>query len=598
MAIILQTDALTKSYGDRLLFADISLGISEGEKIGLVARNGTGKTTLLRVIAGAESPDSGTITVRSGLRVGYLEQLPVFPTGLSVLQAAMGSLCSMHKEASDPEALADIEQRLIQLLSSLGITDTGAPVETLSGGQRKRVALAAVIIGNPDLLILDEPTNHLDIEATEWLEDYLGRARTTLLMVTHDRYFLQRVCNRIIEIDDTRLYSYPGNFDTFLRRRRERHEARQADVDRARNLLRKEQDWMNRQPQARAGKAKYRIDAYHSLVEKARSVSAEQDVSLNVSSAYIGSKIFQARGISKAFGSKVILRDFSYDFARGEKVGIVGVNGIGKSTFIKMLLGLEPQDSGEWNIGETVRFGYYSQEGLELPLDKRVIDAVTDIADDIVINGTVHLTPMQFLKRFLFEPRDQQKLIASLSGGERCRLQLAVVLMKSPNFLILDEPTNDLDISTLAVLEDYLAEFAGCALIISHDRCFLDNITDHLFVMQGDGQVKDFPGNYTAYRQWQRSQTRAAAEPQSKAQDAPKKEKTPQKPRLTWNEKREFESLPALIDELTAEKKQLEEIFRSGASAEEITKASRRFEEVTTLLDEKELRWLELSEKT
>ncbi|MDE6048576.1 MAG: ATP-binding cassette domain-containing protein, partial [Paramuribaculum sp.] len=437
---------------------------------------------------------------------------------------------AMHN--MDATGAWDYEQRLTQMLSQVNISDTSAIIDTLSGGQRKRVALAAVILENPDLLILDEPTNHLDIAATEWLEDYLSRSRLTIFMVTHDRYFLDRVCNRIFEIDGAELYAYDGNYDYYLRRRAERHQAAAAELDRVKNTLRKEQDWMSRQPQARAGKAKFRIDAYYSLVERSRGGAKEKDVNLDVKSSRIGSKIFEARDISKKFGDKIILDGFTYDFAKGEKVGIVGGNGVGKSTFVKMLLGLLPQDTGEWNVGETVRFGYYSQEGLELNPDKKVIDAVTELADDIVVNGNVHFTPMQFLKRFLFEPSDQQKFIGGLSGGERCRLQLAVVMMRSPNFLILDEPTNDLDIMTLTVLEDYLREFNGCVIVISHDRYFLDSITDHLFVMEGEGTVKDFPGNYSEYREWKKARDKETEKNSVPVVDMePKKEKPPKRER-------------------------------------------------------------------
>lgn len=617
-APVIQVENLTKSFGDRLLFGDLTFGISEGEKIGLVARNGTGKTTLLRVLAGVDTPDSGTITARSGLRVGYLEQLPVFAPGATVLDAclsASGHIADTVREyhaaladgsdsrvaeamhAMDAARAWDYEQRLSQMLAQLRIFDTGAVVDTLSGGQRKRVALAATLLENPDFLILDEPTNHLDLEATEWLEDYLSRSRLTLFMVTHDRYFLDRVCNRIYEIDATELFTYDGNYDYFLRRRKERHEAMAAELDRVRNTLRKEQDWMSRQPQARAGKAKFRIDAFYSLVERSRGGAKEKDVNLDVKSSYIGSKIFEARNISKRFGDKVILDNFTYDFARGEKVGIVGGNGVGKSTFVKMLLGLVAQDSGEWNIGETVKFGYYSQEGLELDPGKKVIDAVTEIADDIVVNGGSHYSPMQFLKRFLFEPADQQKYIASLSGGERCRLQLAVVMMRSPNFLILDEPTNDLDIMTLTVLEDYLREFKGCLIVISHDRYFLDSITDHLFVMEGNGCVKDFPGNYSEYRQWRKLRDKEAVKESAAATPAQKRDKAPRKERKSYAERKEFEQLEKDIEALNAEKTQLEEMFNSGGDAGSIMKASQRYEELKSELDEKEMRWLELSEK-
>lgn len=619
-APVIQIENLTKSYGDRLLFGDLTFGLSEGEKVGLVARNGTGKTTLLRILGGVESPDSGTIIPRSGLRIGYLEQLPQFPAGSTVLEACLHSsgpvvdtVRSYHAalatgderriaeamQQMDADRAWDYEQRLTQLLAQLRITDIEAVVDNLSGGQRKRVALAAALLENPDLLILDEPTNHLDIEATEWLEDYLGRSRLTLLMVTHDRYFLDRVCNRIIEIDDTALYSYDGNYDYYLRRRAERHEAQAAELDRVRNTLRKEQDWMSRQPQARAGKAKFRIDAYYSLVERSHGGPKDKDVNLDVKSSYIGSKIFEARNITKRFGDKTIVDGFTYDFARGEKVGIVGANGVGKSTFVKMLLGILPQDSGEWNVGETVRFGYYSQEGLELDPGKRVIDAVTELADDIIVNGNVHFTPMQFLKRFLFEPADQQKYIASLSGGERCRLQLAVVMMRSPNFLILDEPTNDLDIMTLTVLEDYLREFKGCLIVISHDRYFLDSITDHLFVMEGNGTIKDFPGNYSEYRQWRRERDKELREAQASPAQQPQKtkEKTPRRERKTFAERKEFEQIEREIELLNEEKSSLEELFNSGGDPDAIMKASARYEVVKGMLDEKEMRWLELSEK-
>ena len=618
-APVIQVEDLTKSYGDRLLFGDLTFGNSEGEKIGLVARNGTGKTTLLKILAGKEAPDSGKIIPRNGLRIGYLEQLPQFPAGATVLEACLSSAGTVvntvkayHKALDsgseteiaeamhrmDAEGAWDYEQRLTQMLSQLNITDLSASVENLSGGQRKRVALAAAILENPDFLILDEPTNHLDIAATEWLEDYLSRSRLTIFMVTHDRYFLDRVCNRIFEIDNADLFTYDGNYDYYLRRRAERHQAAAAELDRVKNTLRKEQDWMSRQPQARAGKAKYRIDAYYSLVERSRGGAKEKDVTLDVKSSRIGSKIFEARNINKRFGDKIILDGFTYDFAKGEKVGIVGGNGVGKSTFVKMLTGLLPQDSGEWNVGETVRFGYYSQEGLELNPDKKVIDAVTELADDIVVNGSQHFTPMQFLKRFLFEPADQQKYISGLSGGERCRLQLAVVMMRSPNFLILDEPTNDLDIMTLTVLEDYLREFNGCVIVISHDRYFLDSITDHLFVMEGEGRVKDFPGNYSEYREWRKMQDKEveknAAVPADKS---PKKEKTPKKERKTYAERKEFEQLEKDIEALTAEKSELEQKFNSGGDSDSIMKAAQRYEEVKNLLDEKEMRWLELDEK-
>ncbi|MBD5375314.1 MAG: ABC-F family ATP-binding cassette domain-containing protein [Bacteroides sp.] len=614
---LMQVENLTKSFGDWLLFADVSFGISEGDKTGIVARNGTGKTTLLRILAGKDTPDSGTITCRSGLRVGYLEQLPSFAEGATVLDACMladtpvtravrayrsalasGSDTAIAEAVHEMDRLDawDFEDRLAQMLTQLDITDLSVPVANLSGGQRKRVALASVILDRPDLLILDEPTNHLDIGVIEWLENYLTRSRVTLLMVTHDRYFLDRVCTRIIEIDLREIFTYDGNYDYFLRRRAERYEALAADLDRVRNTLRREQDWMNRQPQARGGKAKYRIDAYHDLKARSRADYSERNVNLDVRSSYIGSKIFEAEGISKSFGSKKILSDFTYTFARYEKVGLIGPNGVGKSTFVKMLLGLVPQDSGRWNVGETVRFGYYSQEGIELDSSKRVIDAITDIAEEVNVNGGVSFTPMQFLKRFLFEPADQQKYISTLSGGERCRLQLATVLMRSPNFLILDEPTNDLDIMTLGILEDYLREFKGCVLVISHDRFFLDSIVDHLFVMEGDGRITDFPGGYSEWRE-QRKETAAEEAPRPAAATPVERPRTQRPDRMTYKEKKEFEALTAEIDTLTAEKTRLEALFGGADPTADIAAASARYEALTSELDEKELRWLELSEK-
>ncbi|MDE6644715.1 MAG: ABC-F family ATP-binding cassette domain-containing protein [Muribaculaceae bacterium] len=597
----MQIDSLTKSVGDRMLFADVTMGISEGDKIGLIAKNGTGKTTLLRCITGLESPDSGTVIRRDGLTVGFLEQSPHFPDGATVNSEARrladnAIAAGMHTD--DAEALA---AQFTRLVDQLGESRRDFPLEKMSGGQRKRVALAAVIVSNPQVIILDEPTNHLDIPTVEWLETYLRRTRSALLMVTHDRYFLDRVTNRIIEIDRTHLYTYDGNFDYYLRRRAERIEAMAADLARSRNTLRREQEWMNRQPQARAGKAKYRIDAFHELKSHARSIDLrEKNVELNVKSTYIGSKIFEAKGVTKRFGDKLILDDFTYTFARYEKVGIIGPNGAGKSTFIKLLQGLLQPDSGEWNLGETVRFGYYCQEGLSLDPDKTVADAVTELAEDIVINGGQHFSPMQFLQKFLFSPADQRKRISTLSGGERSRLHLATVLMQSPNFLILDEPTNDLDIITLGILEEYLSEFKGCVIIVSHDRFFLDTTVDHLFVMEGDGTVRDFPGTYTEYAQ--------AREERQKEENAAKEEKTtaessrPAKaarpPKLTFKERKELEQLTADIDTLTAEKKSLEAVFNGSQTDDrDISVLAARYKEISDILDEKELRWLELSEK-
>lgn len=588
----LQVENLTKSYGDRILFEDVTFGVYEGDKIGIIAKNGTGKSTLLNLIAGKESPDSGNIIFRSGLRVGFLEQTPVFGTDMTVMDYCLDVKHHIHEE--DAQNYVD---RTRQLLSQLDINDTGAHIATLSGGQAKRVALAKVILSEPDLIILDEPTNHLDIGIIEWLENWLTRSRVTLLMVTHDRYFLDRVTNKIIEIDREQIFTYDGNYDYYLRRRQERIEALSSELAKVKNTLRKEQEWMRRQPQARAGKAKYRIDAFYDLKSRSRMNLTENNVELNVKSSYIGSKIFEAEGISKRFGDKVILNDFNYTFSRYEKLGIIGHNGVGKSTFIKMLQGIVPADSGAWNVGETVKFGYYSQEGIAFDDNKRVIDAITEIADDIVVNGDVRYSPMQFLTHFLFSPADQQKYIHTLSGGERARLHLASVLMRSPNFLILDEPTNDLDIVTLGILEDYLRGFKGCLIVVSHDRFFLDNIVDHLFVLEGDGIIKDFPGNYTEYREYaeaQRKQTETP-KPAQASNDKPRRQRESNK--MSFKERKEFEALTEEIDELTTEKATLEAIFNSGEVVDDIVGKSARYEEIKALLDEKELRWLELSEK-
>lgn len=603
-----------------MLFSDVTFGVNEGDKIGVIAKNGTGKSTMLRIIAGMEDADSGSVVFRNGLRVGFLEQLPPLDPDLTVLEACMSEDHHITSVISDYErALAsgdsaalddairsmdsagawDYEDRLRQLLTQLKITDMTQRVSSLSGGQRKRVALARVILENPELLILDEPTNHLDIEIIEWLEGYLKRSKVALLMVTHDRYFLDRVCNKIIEIDRQQIYTYDGNFDYYLRRRRERIESMEAELAKVRNTLRREQEWMSRQPQARAGKAKYRIDSFYDLKERSRMQLGEKNVNLEVKSSYIGSKIFEARGISKRFGEKVILDGFTYTFARYEKLGIIGHNGAGKSTFIKLLQGLLPSDSGEWNVGETVMFGYYSQDGLQLDQSKKVIDVITDIAEDVVLDGERHYSPMQFLQKFLFSPADQQKYVATLSGGERCRLHLAAVLMRSPNFLILDEPTNDLDIVTLGILEEYLSSFKGCVIVISHDRYFLDNIVDHLFVMEGDGVIKDFPGNYSDYRAW-RSEREAEQKKEMQQKPARSNQQRPctERPaKMTFKEKREFEQLTSEIEALNQEKAELDSLFNSGDVIDDISVKSARYDEICGLIDEKEMRWLELSEK-
>ncbi len=615
----LQIENLTKSYGERILFSDITFGVNEGDKIGIIAKNGTGKSTLLNIISQKENADSGKITFRNGLRVSILDQMPLFDDNATVIDACLhdnskiASIISDYENAllsddndkihlsiqqMDAAGAWDYEDRLKQMLSQLKIDNLNATISTLSGGQRKRVALARAILEEPELIILDEPTNHLDIEIIEWLENYLRHSRVTLLMVTHDRYFLDRICNRIIEIDNRQIYTYDGNYDYYLRRRRERIEAMTAELAKIKNTLRREQEWMSRQPQARAGKAKYRIDQFYDLKDRSRVNLREDNINLDVKSSYIGSKIFEAEGISKRFGDRVILNDFTYTFARYEKLGIIGNNGAGKSTFIKLLQGIIPSDSGEWNIGETVKFGYYSQDGIAFDENKRVIDAITEIAEDIVINGDRHYSPMQFLQHFLFSPADQQKYIHTLSGGERCRLHLASVLMRSPNFLILDEPTNDLDIVTLGILEEYLCSFKGCLIVISHDRYFLDNIVDHLFVFEGNGNIKDFPGNYSDYRTWAIEQTKMLANNKIKAESkSQEKPRTEQAAKLSFKERKEFEQLTSELDEINAEIASLDNLFNSGQEIPDIIEKSARYNELKSLLDEKELRWLELSEK-
>jgi len=619
MTSYLQIENLTKSYGDRILFDSVTFGVNQGDKIGVIAKNGTGKSTLLRIIAGKESPDSGTVTFRNDLRTAMVEQTPVFPPEATVLEAcsdsssAAGIAIARYENAlsrdSSPEELNDAihlmdaenawdyDDRIKQLLFQLNIYDLQAPIRTLSGGQQKRVAIARAILDNPQLIILDEPTNHLDIDVIEWLETYLKRQNVTLLMVTHDRYFLDRVCNKIIEIDMQTIFTYSGNYDYYLRRRAERIDALGAELAKVKNTLRKEQEWMRRQPQARAGKAKYRIDAFYDLKERSIANYTDINVSLDhLDSGYIGSKIFEAKSISKRFGEKIILSDFNYIFSRYEKLGIIGHNGAGKSTFIKMLQGIIPSDSGQWNVGETVKFGYYSQDGIAFDENKKVIDAVTEIADYIIIDDKHRYTPMQFLTHFLFSPADQQKYIHTLSGGERCRLHLATVLMRQPNFLILDEPTNDLDIITLGILEDYLRNFSGCMIVVSHDRFFLDSIVDHLFVFEGDGHIKDFPGNYTDYREWL---TQQAKNSEKSKEQMPKIEKRrPDKPeKLTFKERKELENLTLEIETLTNERSELDRIFASGKEIPNINELSIRYDEITSILDEKELRWLELSER-
>ena len=621
----LNIDKLTKSFGDLVLFEDISFGIEQGQKIGLIAKNGSGKTTLLNIIAGKEDYDSGSVVFRNDLRVGYLEQVPSYPEEMTVLQACFYSqnetvrLIAEYEEAmerGDERRLEDLlvrmdalkawdyEQRAKQILGQLKIHHFEQRIGELSGGQLKRVALANVLITDPELIILDEPTNHLDLEMTEWLEGYLSRANISLLMVTHDRYFLDRVCNEILEIDRKQIYSYKGNYNYYLEKRAERIEAQNAEVERASNLLRKELDWMRRQPQARGTKAKYRIDAFYELEKKAKQQSEEGQVNLDVKASYIGSKIFEAQHVSKRFDDIVITKDFNYIFARYEKLGIVGNNGTGKSTFIKMLMGEVEPDSGRFDIGETVRFGYYSQEGLQFDEQMKVIDVVQRIAEYIDLGDGRRMSVSQFLTYFLFTPDKQHNYVYKLSGGEKRRLYLCTVLMRNPNFLVLDEPTNDLDIVTLNVLEEYLRSFKGCVIVVSHDRYFMDKVVDHLLVFRGQGEIKDFPGNYTQYREWKEYQDQLAREAEA-ARQAKQTPATPEKPRrqdepkrrLTFKERKEFEALDAEIPQLEAEKTELETALSSGTlSTEELLKKSERITQVMAEIDEKTMCWLELSE--
>lgn len=597
MISYLQIEKLTKSFGDRVLFSDVTLGVYEGDKIGLIAVNGAGKTTFLNIIAGKEDYDSGNVVFRNDLRVGYLSQLPPFDPEETAISYAT------------PEPLrADdftCQDRARQMLYQFRITDLNQKMGTMSGGQVKRVALAKTLLTEPDLLILDEPTNHLDIEMVEWLENYLTRQRITLLMVTHDRYFLDKVCNKIIEIDREAVYSYDGNYDYYLEKRQERYDAMNSELAKVKNLLRTELDWMRRQPQARGSKAKYRIDNFHQLEAKSKINLNTKELSLGNGSSYIGSKIFEAKDVSKSFGDKVILENWSYTFARYEKVGIVGDNGAGKTTFIKLLLGQLQPDSGSFDIGQTVKWGYYSQEGMTgFDEKKKVIDAVREIAEEVRIDDKTRLSASQFLTRFLFTPETQQKYIFKLSGGERRRLYLATVLMKNPNFLILDEPTNDLDILTLTVLEDYLANFKGCVIVVSHDRFFLDRIVDHLFVFKGNGVVKDFPGDYSTYRhcvQEEQKELRAletAAQQSVQTSKISNKPRTEQKQKLSFKEKKELDALTARVEELEKEKAMLETEMSSGnMDHTAITAAGKRMEEIISEIDESEFRLLELMEK-
>ena len=598
----LDVQNLTKRFGAQVLFDNISFSIAEGQKVGLVARNGTGKSTLMSVLMDKEGHESGDIIYRRDLKVGYLEQSPQFDPEESVLQA-----CFNHED--DPEKVLKAKQ----ILTQLHITNLEQPMGQLSGGQQKRVALANVLITEPDFLMLDEPTNHLDLEMIECLEGYLNRGNKTIFMVTHDRFFLDKVCNTILELDDRTIYTYRGNYAYYLEKRQERMDNLRAEIQHSKNLYRRELDWMRRQPQARGHKAKYREDAFYELEKVAKQRIEDRQVRLKASTVYIGSKIFECQYVSKAFDDrgqkKVILDNFYYNFARFEKMGIVGNNGTGKSTFIKMLLGEVQPDSGKFDIGETVRFGYFSQEGLKFREDQKVIDVITEIADYIDLGGGKHMTASQFLQFFLFTPEEQHNYVYKLSGGEKRKLYLCTVLMRNPNFLVLDEPTNDLDIQTLQVLEEYLQDFAGCVIVVSHDRYFMDKVVDHLLVFKGEGEIQDFPGNYTQYREWSRMQAKDEAEQAKPAKSgnataendgagtAKRDANFENKRKMSYKEKREYEQLTQEIDALTEEQKKLEEELCSGnLSVEELTEKSKRLPEIKDELDEKEMRWLELAE--
>jgi ATP-binding cassette subfamily F protein uup len=593
----LDVQNLTKRFGAQVLFENISFSIAEGQKVGLVARNGTGKSTLMSVLMDKEGYESGSIIYRRDLKLGFLEQSPQFDSEESVLDA-----CFNHE--GDPEKVLKARQ----ILTQLHITNLEQPMGQLSGGQQKRVALANVLITEPDFLMLDEPTNHLDLEMIEWLEGYLNRGNKTIFMVTHDRFFLDKVCNVILELDDQGIYTYRGNYAYYLEKRQERMDNLRAEIQHSKNLYRRELEWMRRQPQARGHKAKYREDAFYELEKVAKQRIEDRQVRLKASTVYIGSKIFECQYVSKAFDDrgkkKVILRDFYYNFARFEKMGIVGNNGTGKSTFIKMLLGEVKPDSGQFDIGETVRFGYFSQEGLKFREDQKVIDVITEIADYIDLGSGRHMTASQFLQFFLFTPEEQHNYVYKLSGGVKRKLNLCTVLMRNPNFLVLDEPTNDLDIQTLQVLEEYLQDFAGCVIVVSHDRYFMDKVVDHLLVFKGEGEIQDFPGNYTQYREWCRLQPKTEGEGAEKKATKPTVKEQPSatqkkegKRKMTYKEKREYEQLTKELEQLENEQKTLEEALCSGQlSVEELTEKSKRLPEIKDEIDEKEMRWLELAE--
>ena len=590
MTPLLDVQNISKAFGAHVLFENISFSIAEGQHVGLIAKNGTGKSTLLSLLSGKESVDSGSIIFRRDIKVGFLEQQPKFDPEESVLDA-----CFNHQ--GDPDRILKAKQ----ILTQLHITDLTQPMGQLSGGQQKRIALANVLITEPDLLILDEPTNHLDLEMIEWLEGYLQRGNKTLLMVTHDRYFLDRVCNLILELDNHTVYSYRGNFQYYMEKRQERIDTTRAEIERANNLYRRELEWMRRQPQARGHKARYREEAFYDLESKAKQRIEERQMRLKSKNVYIGSKIFECQYVSKAFDEKVILKDFYYNFQRFEKMGIVGNNGTGKSTFIKMLLGEVAPDNGRFDVGDTVRFGYFSQDGIKFRDDQRVIDVIADIADYIDYGGGKHIPATQLLQHFLFTPEQQYDYVYKLSGGERRKLYLCTVLMHNPNFLVLDEPTNDLDIQTLEVLEEYLQDFPGCVIIVSHDRFFMDKIVDHLLVFRGEGEIKDFPGNYTQFREWESLKPKELTDNKNNTSDTEKKEKREfvgeQRRKKTYKEKCEFERLEKEIAALEEEQKSIEEALCSGTlPIDELTEKSKRLPIIKDELEEKEMRWLELSE--
>ena len=620
MASILQIENLSKSFGDRIIFEGININLSEGDKVGIIAKNGIGKTTLMNIIMGRETYDSGKITFRNDIKVGYLEQLPVFNPEDTIIEACLSGdnianyvvrqyeialekgedLTDLIVEMDSADAW-DLEDRFKQFLTELKFSDFSQKISTLSGGQIKRLAIAKLFIDKPDLILLDEPTNHLDIDMVEWLENYLSRNRITLLMVTHDRYFLDKICDRIVEIDNQTVYNYNGNYNYYLEKRAQRIEQQNAEIAKAANLYRKELDWMRRQPQARATKAKYRIDAFYDLKQKATMRYDNSSISLKINSSYIGSKIFEARNLCKRFGDKVIIDGFNYIFARYDKLGIIGDNGVGKSTFIKILQQIEPLDSGELEIGETVKFGYYRQDFEKFDESKKVIDYIRDIAEVIYFDEKTCYTASQFLSHFLFTPADQQKYIYKLSGGEKRRLYLAAVLMKKPNFLILDEPTNDLDILSLEILEDYLDKFKGCVIVISHDRFFMDRCINHLFVFKGNGEIKDFPGNYTEYRAWAAEQEKIKAQNEvAQSVQSTHRNEHSAKNKLTYKEKLELQALSEEIEKMELEKNNIERIFNGETTlppGSSFDLVSQRYSAIKDMLDEKELRWLELSDK-